>query len=316
MSFGAGGPGDLDDVGLGALVEAEVHAEVVLRVVAAAAAHFVDLSHGLLELPDSDCGRGGRGDGDAGADAGAIALLADEAELDPVAGDRLVSQRRSCGRRVDAVDDDVHGAVVVVVTEGAAAGGDGVVDAGAGEGGDLFKLAVAQVAVDVLMLGVGGVEVGAVDLRVDVAVGDEDVEPAIVVEVDEADAPAEIAGVEAEAGEVGVVFKGAVAEVEVEGVGVAGEVGLDDVEQAVAVEVADGDAHAGLRLAVGRVGDAGFDGQVFEGAVLLVLIEGGGGGVVGDVDVGPAVVVEIGDDDGEAVGADGVFDAGLFWRRR
>ena len=107
------------------------------------------------------------------------------------------------------------------------------------------------------MLGVGRVEVRAVDLGIDVAVGDEDVEPAIVVQIDEADAPAEIARVDAKAGEVGVVFKGAVAEVLVERVGVAGEVGLDDVEQAVAVEVADADAHAGLRLAVGRVGDAG-----------------------------------------------------------
>ena len=130
--------------------------------------------------------------------------------------------------------------------------------------------------------------------------------------VEEADAPAEIAGVDAQAGEVGVVFKGAVAEVLVEGIGVAGEVGFDDVEQAVAVEVTDGDAHAGLGFAIGRVGDAAFDGFVLEGAVALVAIEGGGGGVVGDIDVGPAVVVEIGDGYREAVGADGVEDAGLF----
>ena len=52
--------------------------------------------------------------------------------------------------------------------------------------------------------------------------------------------------------------------------------------------------------------------MVLEGAVFLVLVEGGGGGVVGDVDVGPAVVVEVGDGDREAVGADGVEDAGFF----
>ncbi len=109
-----------------------------------------------------------------------------------------------------------------------------------------------------------------------------------------------------------LVVEAAVAEVLIEGVGVAGEVGLDDVEEAVAVEVADGDAHAGLGLAVGGVGDAGLDGDVLEGAVLLVLVVGGGGGVVGDVDVGPAVVVEVGDGDAEAVGADGVENAGFF----
>ena len=145
------------------------------------------------------------------------------------------------------------------------------------------------------MLGIGGVGVGAVDFGVDVTVGDEDVEPAVVVHVEEADAPAEVAGVDAEAGEVGVVVEVEVAEVVVEGVGVSGEVGLDDVEEAVAVEVSDGDAHACLGFAVGRIGDAGLDGNVFEGAVLLVLVEGGGGGVVGDVDVGPAVVVKVGD---------------------
>ena len=51
---------------------------------------------------------------------------------------------------------------------------------------------------------------------------------------------------------------------------------------------------------------AGVDGDVLEGAVLLVLVEGAGRGVVGDVDVGPAVVVEVGDQDAETVGADGL----------
>ena len=152
----------------------------------------------------------------------------------------------------------------------------------------------------------------AVHFGIDVAVGDHDVEPAVVVHVEEADAPAEIAGVDADAGEVGAVVEVEAAEVLVEGFGVSGEVGLDDVEEAVAIEVSDGDAHAGLGLAIGRVGDAGFDGHILECAVLLVLVEGGGGGVVGDVDVGPAVVVEVGDADAESIGADGVEDAGFF----
>ena len=62
-------------------------------------------------------------------------------------------------------------------------------------------------------------------------------------------------------------------------------------QQAVAVVVADGDAHASLRLAVGRVGDARLGGYILERAVLLVLIKGGCSGVVGYVDIGPAVVV-------------------------
>ena len=103
----------------------------------------------------------------------------------------------------------------------------------------------------------------------------------------------------------------ATTEVEVERVGVAGEVGFDDIEHAVPVEVAYRDPHTGLGSAVGGVGYAGFDGDVFEGAVFLVLVEGGGGGVVGNVDVGPAVTIEVGHSDGEGVGADGVEDAGF-----
>ena len=216
------------------------------------------------------------------------------------------------GHGVDAVDDDVEVAIVVVVSEGAAAAGDGNGHAGTGLVGDFFELAVAQVAVEIFAFGVRRVGVRAVHFGIDVSVGDQDVEPAVVVHVEEADAPAEVAGVDADAGEVGAVVEVEAAEVLIEGGGVSGEVGLDDVEEAVAVEVSDGHAHAGLGLAVGRVGDAGFDGDVFEGAVLLVLVEGGGGGVVGDVDVGPAVVVEVGDADTEAIGADGVEDAGFF----
>ena len=92
---------------------------------------------------------------------------------------------------------------------------------------------------------------------------------------------------------------------------VTGKVGLDDVKATVAVIVGDTDAHAGLRFAVGRVSGSGFDSDVGEGAVVVVLVEGGGSGVVGDVDVRPGVVVEVADDDAEAVGAGGFQDAGF-----
>jgi hypothetical protein len=98
-----------------------------------------------------------------------------------------------------------------------------------------------------------------------------------------------------QAGEISVVVEVSASEVEVEGIGVPGEVGFDDIEEAIAVEVADGDAHACLRFAIGGVCDAGFNGYIFEGAVLLILIKSRGCGVVGYVDIGPAVVIEIGD---------------------
>ena len=57
---------------------------------------------------------------------------------------------------------------------------------------------------------------------------------------------------------------------------------------------------------------AGFNRDVFEGAVLLILIERGGGGIVGDVDVGPAVVIEIGRGDTQTIGAWRFPDAGFL----
>ena len=207
---------------------------------------------------------------------------------------------------VDAVDGDIEVAVVVVVAEGAAAGRGVFHDARAALVGDFFEAAVAEIAVEVFVLGVFEVGFGFVDLGVDMAVGHKDVEPAVVVHVEEADAPAEEAGVDAEAAGIGAVFEDGVAEIGVEGIGVAGEIRFYDIEIAVAVVIADGNTHACLRFGFGGERGAVLDGDVLEGAVMLVEIKRGGGGIVGHIDVGPAVVIEIGGGDAEAVGANGV----------
>ena len=77
--------------------------------------------------------------------------------------------------------------------------------------------------------------------------------------------------------------------------------GLEDVQVAVGIEVADGQAHAGLLLPVLAEGDAGLEALLGEGAVVVVAEQQAGRGVAGDVDVGPAVAVEIGGGDGEGV---------------
>jgi hypothetical protein len=104
-------------------------------------------------------------------------------------------------------------------------------DAAAADEAHVFKLAVAQVAVEILSLRVACIDLGAVHLGIDVAVGDKNVEPAVVVDVDEADAPAQQARVDAKACLVGAVVEGAVAEIHIEGIGVAGEVCFHNVEQ-------------------------------------------------------------------------------------
>ena len=114
--------------------------------------------------------------------------------------------------------------------------------------GYFFELAVAQVAIEIFVFGVFQIGVRPVDFRIDVAVRHQNVEPAVVIHVEEADAPAEQARIDAQTAWIGAVFEVAVAEIRVQRIGVAGEVCFDDVEVAVAVVVADGDAHAGLRL--------------------------------------------------------------------
>ena len=91
----------------------------------------------------------------------------------------------------------------------------GVVDAGSAERGNFLKLAVAQIAVQILVLGIRRVDMGAIDLGIDVPVRDENVEPAVVVHVKETDTPAEIARVDAQAREIGVILERAVAQIEI-----------------------------------------------------------------------------------------------------
>ena len=108
------------------------------------------------------------------------------------------------------------------------------------------------------------------------------------------------------------VEKDAVAAVRVQSVGFAVEVSHDEVVEAVRVDVADGDAHAGLGLASVGERRAGEQRIVDEaksavrGPVQEVEV---GVHVVGDVDIRPAVAVEIGDDDAQA-GAARTLDPG------
>ncbi len=104
------------------------------------------------------------------------------------------------------------------------------------------------------------------------------------------------------------VLEEALAEIAVERVQLLREIRDEDVREAVAVDVAAVHAHAGLRLAVAVEADAGGIGDVDERAVALVLVEEIANHVVGDVDVGVAVAIEITEGDAEAL-AGGVGNA-------
>src|SRR5258707_4858440 len=75
--------------------------------------------------------------------------------------------------------------------------------------------------------------------------------------------------------------------------GLVGVVCLDDVEPAVAVVVADSHAHPALRRSVliDRATDLGAD--LFERAIMIVVVETAGDGVAWYVNVGPRIVVKV-----------------------
>ena len=144
------------------------------------------------------------------------------------------------------------------------------------------------------------------------AVDLDDVGPAVVVVVDEAAAPRHVVVVDANAGCESDVAEGSVAVVVVQVARVVGEVGLEDVEPAIAVVVGYGNTHASLLMAVVVVGAAGHYRDVGECAVVIVLEQDAWLRIDSDINVGPAVVVEVVGDRGDGIARTGLQNARLL----
>ena len=139
------------------------------------------------------------------------------------------------------------------------------------------------------------------ELGVEVAVGDEKIEPAVVVVVEEGGAEAEQwphdaveAGTSRDIGEQPVTF------VAIEGVYVFGEIGHEEIEITVVVVVAAVHPHAGLRSAIIRVGDPRSHADLDKVPVAVISVQLVGLGVVGHIDVQISVGIEISERDPKA----------------
>src|SRR5205807_2678720 len=150
------------------------------------------------------------------------------------------------------------------------------------------------------------------DFGVDVPVDLHDVGPAVIVVIDEAASPSNVASIDSEARGKANVTEAAIAVVVVDVDSVVGEVGLENVEPAVAIVIGDTDAHAGLLVAIFTVSTAGDNAYVGEGAVVIVVEEDAGLRINGDVNVGPAIVVEIVGDRGDGIARAGLENTGFF----
>ena len=198
---------------------------------------------------------------------------------------------------VGVADDDVGVAVVVDVAECCSPPDVRDLEHRAGAARDVLEAAGAQVPVQLrrhlererIVRPGEGFDGG------DAAVGDEQIQPAVAIEIQPAGAEAGLreAG-RAEAGGSAPILEVSRAVVEVQHIHLVEPVRDEQILVAVVVEVARVNAHARFGLSGAAHGGAGEERRVLERAVVLVDPELVGLAVVGDVEIDPPVVVEVG----------------------
>src|SRR5579863_7618762 len=272
--------------------QSEVSIERVLRKVGGLAANLLEL---FLAL---------RLDLDFGAEAAAVALGAMQAHFDPrILVAAVVAQQQ---RPVLVIDDeDTDAAVVQVVREGSAAADVFFLKHRAADPAHLEKAIVRILLPEKKVL--HRPEVARILFILEgAAVGREQIELPVVVVVEERSSPANIAERHlAKPFHVGDILEpqparlggdpAIEAQVREQGVLLGNPVGDEDVEVAVAIPVAHGESHGAAILVDPRLVR-----DVLEAAVVQVEIEFVLGDVVRDVEVRPAVAIEIGPGGGEA----------------
>ena len=133
------------------------------------------------------------------------------------------------------------------------------------------------------------------------AIADQDVGPAVVVEIKKSASPSQELRVRAQSGCERRVFEGCVAQIVIERGRVAREIRLHQVQIAVEIVISRGDSHPSLRFAVWTQRTACLERDVDKLAVLLILIERAGSRVIGDINVRPPVIIEIGRQNAQSV---------------
>src|SRR4051794_5130607 len=160
--------------------------------------------------------------------------------------------------------------------------------AGSGRPHKLLEAAVPQVPEEE-----AGRLVVLAHFRVDSAGHLEYIRPAVVIEIRDAHAPGDIPRFDPQAGADRRVAKLALAVVEIHHRSVVREMRLHDMELPVQPQVADRHPHTGLHHPVLAQGDAALDRLFAERAIVIVAEQQARRGVAGDVNVRPALVVEI-----------------------
>ncbi len=247
-------PLDLDGLGVRRLAQAEMQTEIALRNVASTAAHLLQ----LLVTTGTH--------GDPRANRGAIGLRASELQRDPASVFAVVLQQTGCVMAI--VHKNFYRSIIVKVRSGHAVAVEGRGDAWTSIKGDIFELPVALVPVKYFALPEGGVEAVRIYLGIDVAIGHEQVRPAVVINVDKQCAPTQKLCVNTHCRDIGNVGESSVPVVVVERGSLVRKVRPDDVEPAVTVIIYGVGAHTGLFAPIFAVGDTRFDGNFREAPLI------------------------------------------------
>src|SRR5579875_202503 len=246
----AGGPADLDGIGLRMRAEAEVHGAVARRSVAHAG--------GLVVVLAAAAG----GELDASTDTVTIALRALESNIEPVAG-RSGAVHPDLGRARERCRDDIDAAVAIEISEREAAVAGGRADAEAGFVGERDPFAVPAGIVE---NGVRLIDILAgLRERSDMASADEDVFPPVVIQIVETRAEAGHAqSKSAEAGGRRHFVELAFTSVLKERKSLLGQSDEKDIGKAVVVVIAKIESHAGDELAIFGKSNASGKSHFFE----------------------------------------------------
>ena len=190
----------------------------------------------------------------------------------------------------------VEPAVVVQVADGQPAAHVGPLERRAGAGRDVGQRPARASEQELRRHRIGEER----PMVAEVPVGRHQIEPAVVVGVEESRAETEaVAAGGRQAGGGGMVGEEPLPEVVEQGGGLAVEIRDRQIEAAVAVDIAAGDAHTGLVAAAGVGRDARLVADLLEPEAALVAEQVVGRAVIGHEEVDSAVLVEIGGDDAE-----------------
>src|SRR3954470_12735944 len=164
----------------------EVHAELVLREIAAAAANLLPLLDAAGDAPHPCADR--------------IAIRRDAGELqgDPVVA-RVALTAEEIGPIVDVRDRHIDLTVVVEITKGRAAPCLWRRDRRAEPLRHVNETSIARVAIHDLALFVSRLRLHLAHFRIHVAIGQKEIEPAVIIEIGESSAPPEPSRIQANA---------------------------------------------------------------------------------------------------------------------